>query len=208
MRKSVVIYFKNCKGGAMKNVYLDFNATTPPAPEVVDIMTFVLKTHFANPSSTHTPGVEVRHLINTARQQIASLLFAQPEELTFTSGGTEADNLAILGVAGILPDERKHLITSQIEHQAVLQSFKYLEKKGFSVTYIAPDSDGVIQVSEIQKHLTPQTGLVSIMLANNYIQDISPLFELDLLEYADLAGNDIDNDQLQTLIELGVTVNY
>ncbi len=158
--------------------YLDYNATTPLAPEVLRAMLPYLELHFGNPSSIHSAGRETRAAIDDARDRIARVLGAKSHEIIFTGGGTESDNLAILGLARSRASAGKHLITSLAEHHAVLHAFEYLEKReGFSVTWLPVDARGRIDLGQLADALTPQTTLVSIMSANNETGTLQPVRE-------------------------------
>lgn len=159
-----------------KNIYLDHAATTYLIPPVVKAMQPYFEKFYANPSSLHSPGLQVKTAVNSARQTIAGILNAQPTEIIFTGGGTESINLAIKGVA--LHKSKGHIITSKIEHPAVLSTCNYLEKKGFSVTYLDVDKYGSISLSELEKSICSDTILISIMYANNEIGTIEPIAEI------------------------------
>lgn len=162
-----------------REVYLDHAATTPILPEVREAMLPYLGETFGNPSSFHSIGKTVKDDIDAARDRIAQVLYVRPDEILFTSGGTESDNLAILGYARKHQHEGKHLITSTIEHHAVLEAMMHLQKKeGFQVTYIEPDRDGLIAVEQVQAALRKDTILVSIMYANNEIGTIEPIAQI------------------------------
>ncbi|MFN3966081.1 MAG: cysteine desulfurase NifS [Endomicrobiia bacterium] len=162
----------------MKKVYLDYNATTPTHPEVVKAMLPYYEEIFGNPSSIHMFGQEAKKTIEEARQKIADFLFAKPEEIFFTSGGTESNNLAIKGVVYANQERGKHIITSLIEHHAVLNPCKYLEKKGFKVTYLPVDKYGLVDPDDVKKAITKETILVTIMHANNEVGTIEPISEI------------------------------
>lgn len=151
----------------MNTVYFDNSATTKPYDEVVEVVNEIMTNSYANPSALHSAGINAERLINNARGIVALSLGCKADELIFTSGGTEADNLAILGVAGAYSRKGKHLITSKIEHHAVLDCFKYLETVGFEVTYINAGIDGIIDFEELRNSVRDDTILISIMLANN-----------------------------------------
>ena len=160
-------------------IYLDYNATTPLAPEVFDAMHPFLSEHFANPSSIHQAGREARAAIDDARDILAGLLRAKPHELIFTSGGTESDNLAVLGLARSLASKGKHLITTGTEHHAVLDAFEFLQKaEGFRVTCLPVDVGGRIDPADLATAITPETTLVSIMSANNETGALQPVAEI------------------------------
>ena len=161
----------------MKSIYLDYSATTPLAPEVLEAMQPYLTQHFGNASSIHGFGREAKVALDAAREKIATALGAQPQEIAFTSGGTEASNMAILGVAPTFTEPR-HIITSRIEHPCVLNPCRELEKKGWQVTYVEPDSTGLISANAVAAAIRPDTALISIMHANNEVGTINPLAEL------------------------------
>lgn len=162
-----------------KIVYLDHAATTPLDPRVKEAMLPYLEEKFGNPSSFHAVGKEVKDAIDDARANIASLLSCRTDEILFTSGGTESDNLAILGYARKHASAGKHIITTKIEHHAVLEAVLHLEKKeGFEVTYLEPDRDGMVTVKQVEQALREDTILVSIMYANNEIGTILPIAEI------------------------------
>jgi cysteine desulfurase len=161
-------------------VYFDYNATTPLDPAVRAAMLSVLDGEFwGNPSSVHHVGRKARALLDEARDRAAKCLGAKPSEIIFTSGGTEADNLALFGTARALQAKGRHLITSAVEHHAVLRCFDYLEKKeGFAVTRLPVDAAGRVAVDDLKKAVRPDTVLVSIMAANNEIGTLQPVAEL------------------------------
>src|SRR6266700_5802324 len=151
----------------MNRVYLDFNATTPVQPEVLDAMLPYFSEEFANAASIHTPGQRARAAVETAREQVAALIGARPQEIVFTSGGTESDNYAIFGVVGrqaFLPvsssghaNSSPHIITTAIEHEAVLNACQALEKEGVCVTYLPTDSQGLIDLGELRRAIRAET---------------------------------------------------
>ena len=159
-------------------IYLDYNATTPCDPRVVEAMLPFFREHFGNPSSLHRFGQEARQMVEKARSVIARSIGARDEEIVFTSGGTESNNLAIRGVAQALRKKGNHLVTSSIEHHAVLNVFRALEKEGFVVTYLPVDREGLVHPEDLKKALRPETILVSIMHANNETGVIEPIEEL------------------------------
>lgn len=160
-------------------VYLDYNSTTPVDPDVLKSMLPYFSEKYGNASSkSHRYGWEAEEAVELARKRIAGLINADAKEIFFTSGATESVNLALKGVAENLSGKRNHIITSSIEHKAVLDSLKYLEKFGIEVTYINPDRKGIIIPKDIEKAITPKTVLVSIMTANNEIGSIQPIAEL------------------------------
>ena len=163
-------------------IYLDHNATTPLAPEAMQAMLPFLTEHFGNPSSIHAAGRETRAAIDDARDKLARLIGAKPHEIIFTGGGTESDNLAIIGLARNRAAQGKHLITCVTEHHAVLHAFEYLHKQeGFSVTWLPVDAGGRIDLKQLADEITPRTTLVSIMSANNETGVMQPVREIGQL---------------------------
>src|SRR5207249_6568730 len=154
-----------CKDAyGMRTVYFDYNATTPLDPQVRETMMPYLGAVFGNPSSVHHVGRQARAILDEARERAAKVLGCKPSEVIFTSGGTESTNLAIFGVARLLKPKGRHIITSSIEHHAVLHCVEYLAKKeGFEVTYLPVDRNGVVAVEALEKAIRPETILVSIM---------------------------------------------
>jgi len=157
---------------------LDHAATSPVLPQVAEKMMQVLTGHFGNPSSIHAFGREARRILDEARQVIADSIGAQFNEIIFTSGGTEADNYAILGTAEAAAEKGKHIISTAIEHHAVLHPLEYLETKGYDVTYLQPDETGRIKAEDVQKALRNDTILVSVMYGNNEVGSIQPIAEI------------------------------
>ncbi|UJZ86446.1 cysteine desulfurase [Heyndrickxia coagulans] len=162
----------------MEKIYLDHAATSPVLPQVAEKMMQVLTGHFGNPSSIHAFGREARRILDEARQVIADSIGAQFNEIIFTSGGTEADNYAILGTAEAAAEKGKHIISTAIEHHAVLHPLEYLETKGYNVTYLQPDETGRIKAEDVQKALRNDTILVSVMYGNNEVGSIQPIAEI------------------------------
>lgn len=162
----------------MKRVYLDHNATTPVHPEVLEAMQPYFKDIFGNASSVHRFGQQARKAVDEAREKVADLIGAKPEEIVFTSGGTEADNFAVKGVSYALKEKGNHIITSSVEHHAVLTTCKNLEKKGFKVTYLSVDRFGIVNLDELRKAVTDETILITIMYANNEVGTIEPMAEI------------------------------
>ena len=162
----------------MKKVYLDHNATTPVHPEVLKAMLPYFKEKFGNPSSIHGFGREAKVALEEARERVASLLGASSNEIFFTCGGTESDNLAVKGTAYANRKKGLHIITSKIEHHAILESCKFLEKEGFVITYLPVDSLGVVDPKELGKAIREDTTLVSIMYVNNEVGSIQLIEEL------------------------------
>ncbi len=159
-------------------IYLDYNATTPLCSAALEAMRPYLERHFGNPSSIHQAGREARAAIDESRDRLASLLCVRPNEIVFTSGGTESDNLGIIGLARAHSGKGRHLITSATEHHAVLHAFDYLEKRdGFDVTRLPVDRDGCISLDRLSAAIRPDTTLLSLMSANNETGAIQPLTE-------------------------------
>jgi cysteine desulfurase len=162
----------------MKRVFLDHAATTPTDPRVVKAMLPYFSDSFGNPSSIHSLGLETRTAVAEAREKVANLIGATSGEIIFTSGGTEADNLAIKGVAQANAQRGKHIVTTRIEHHAVEESCHYLEKQGFRVTLVGVDKDGMVDPKDMEKAVTPETILISVMHANNEVGTIQPIAEI------------------------------
>ena len=163
-------------------VYLDYNATTPVDPAVLDAMLPFLGENFGNAGSVHTPGQRARAAVDAARESVAALIGAKPSEIVFTSGGTEADNLAMFGAVAASSKPRKHVITTAIEHHAILHSCDELVRQGIDVTVVpvsrAAGSQGVVDPEEIRRALRPETVLISVMHANNELGTIQPIDEI------------------------------
>jgi cysteine desulfurase len=159
----------------VEKIYIDHAATSPLHPSVIRVVTEAMQTTFGNPSSIHSFGRESRHLLDESRQTMASSIGAKPDEIIFTSGGTEADNLAIIGTALHNKDKGMHIITTEIEHHAVLHACEYLEKQGFRVTYLPVDNKGRVSIEDIKAALTDETILVSIMMGNNEVGTMEPI---------------------------------
>ena len=188
----------------MKPIYLDYNGTTPHDPEVIAAMRPFLEEEFGNPSSGHPYTVKPRQALNTARQQVAALLHGSPEEIIFTSGGTEANNWAIIGTARALRDRGRHIITSRFEHPAVLNVCAFLEKEGYEVTYLPVGEHGLVNVADVQAALRPDTILITIMHANNEVGTIQPVAEIAAL--AKSRGVRVHTDAAQSLGKIPVDV--
>jgi len=189
----------------MKRIYLDHAATTPTHPEVLEAMAPFFSESFGNPSSIHFFGQESRVAVDEAREQIASLIGAQSEEIVFTSGGTEADNLALKGVALANRQRGNHIITTSIEHHAVLRSCGSLEELGFLVTYLSVDGHGLVDPDEVRKAVRPGTILVSIMHANNEVGTLQPV--KDIASITRERGVHLHTDAVQTVGHMPVDVD-
>ena len=162
-------------------VYLDNSATTRVLPEVTRLMTKVMCEDYGNPSSMHRKGVEAESYIRYAKETLAKLLKVSEKEIIFTSGGTEADNMALIGCAMANMRRGRHLITTRIEHPAVLQTMNYLESQGFQVTYLSVDKSGRVRLEDLQRAIRPDTILVSMMYVNNEIGSLQPIAEAGAL---------------------------
>lgn len=163
--------------------YLDYNSTTPTDPRVFEAMLPFLKDNFANPSSTHNFGQSINEKVKQVREQIADFINAESNELIFTSGATEAINIAIKGVAESYSNKGKHIITISTEHKAVLDTCKNLERKDFEITYLTVQTNGLIDLEELQKAIRPDTVLVSVMYVNNETGVIQPIKEIAKLAH-------------------------
>jgi cysteine desulfurase len=162
----------------MKNVYMDYSATTYVKPEVLEEMLPYFTEKFGNPSSFYGISRETKRAIDNAREQVAKAINCLPEEVYFTGGGSEADNWAIKGIASAHKNKGNHIITTKIEHHAVLHACEYLEKNGFEVTYLDVDDEGLIRLEDLKNAITDKTILVTIMFANNEIGSIEPIKEI------------------------------
>ncbi len=188
----------------MKKVYLDYGAATPTHPQVMEAMIPYLGEFFGNPQSLHDWGQEARGAIEEARAKVASLIGAQTEEIIFTSSGTEANNLALKGVAWSQERKGKHIVTSQIEHHSVLHSLKSLERQGFTYTPVSVDRYGLVDPASVEEAIREETILVSIMHANNEVGTIEPLGEI--AEIAKKHGLLFHTDAVQTVGTIPVEV--
>jgi cysteine desulfurase len=190
---------------SMGRIYLDYAATTPTHPEVVRAMLPYFSEVFGNPSSIYTCGQEAKGAIEEARGKVAELIGARDEEIVFTSGGSEADNFAIKGVAYANESKGNHIITTTIEHHAVLETCHFLETKGFRVTYLPVDTYGLVAPEEVRQAITSKTILISVMQANNEIGTIEPIVEIGKI--AKEAGIYFHTDAVQTVGHLPVNVD-
>jgi len=159
-------------------VYLDHAGTTPLDSKVLEAMVPYFTQHFGNPSSLHSVGQEARYALDEARERVAGVLNCRSREIVFTAGGTESDNAAIHGVATALHETGNHIVTSSVEHHAVLHACQYLESQGFEVTYLSVDADGMVQPEAVYNAINERTTLVSIMYGNNEIGTINPISEI------------------------------
>jgi cysteine desulfurase len=189
----------------MEGIYLDYNSTTPTAPEVVEAMRPFFTENFANPSTYHAFGRRAAGPAATAREKVAEVLGADsPEEIVFTGGGSEADNLAVKGAACALRERGRHIITSAVEHPAVLISCEWLAEEGWDVTFLAPDTEGIISPESLAAAVREDTVLVSVMHANNEVGTIEPVAELAAV--ARERGVLFHTDAVQTAAKIGVNV--
>ena len=189
-------------------VYFDYNATTPLAPEAVDAVVRTTREQFGNASSVHHFGQQAKAVVDEARSAVAVLLGADPSEVVFTSGGTESDNFAIRGAAGIHdalgPTGRRHLIASAIEHEAVLNTYKALARRGWRITFISVDQTGIVSPDRLREIITDDTALVSVMHANNEIGTIQPVAELARIAHEH--GALVHTDAVQSVGKIPVDV--
>jgi len=186
-------------------IYMDNAATTATRPEVLEKMLPYFTEHYGNPSSIHSVGRDARRAIENARRQVAEALGAQPREIYFTAGGSESDNWAIRCASKALAKKGKHIITSQIEHHAVLHTCDYMEKQGYEVTYLPVDSEGRVSVEDVKKAIRPDTVLISIMAANNEIGTLQPIREIG--QVAHEAGVLFHTDAVQAVGAVPIDVN-
>jgi cysteine desulfurase len=189
----------------MKPVYLDYNATTPIDHEVAEAMKPYLEEYFGNPSSLHLMGIAARKAVENARRQVADLLNCIPEEIVFTSGGTESNNYAIKGIAFANRQKGNHIITSTIEHPAVTEVCKYLEAFGFRTTYIPVDEMGLIDPVKLEKAITNETILITVMHANNEVGTIQPVEDISVLAHKH--GIICHTDAAQSVGKISTDVN-
>ena len=189
----------------MKRIYMDHSATTPVTAQVLQAMLPYLSDKFGNASSLHSFGQEAKEALEESREKVAKLLAASPEEIIFTSGGTESDNLALKGIAQRNKDKGKHIITTNVEHPAILETCKKLEKEGFAVTYLPVTGKGLVDLVTLEAAIRPDTILISVMHANNEIGTIQPLEEIGRLA----AEKDIylHTDAVQSVGKIPTDVN-
>ena len=189
----------------MKNVYMDYSATTPVKKEVLDAMLPYFSEHFGNPSSLYSIAQESKEALEKARGQVASLIGAKVNEVFFTAGGSEADNWALEGVADALKDKGNHIITTKIEHHAILHTAEYLEKHGIDVTYLDVDAEGRVNPEDVKNAITDKTVLISIMMVNNEVGTIEPIKEI--AEIAHNHGILLHTDAVQALGNVPIDVD-
>jgi cysteine desulfurase len=188
-----------------KPIYLDYNATTPHDPEVIAAMRPFFEEEFGNPSSSHYYGSKPRQAVIRARQQVASLLNCKPEEIIFTSGGTESNNFAIKGCSGVFCSKGNHIITTQIEHPAVIEVCKFLETIGFEITFLPVDEFGLVNPADVAAAIKKETILISVMHANNEVGTVEPITEIaQMAKKHDIAFH---TDAAQSVGKIPVDVN-
>ena len=188
----------------MEKIYFDYAATTPVRQEVLDVMLPYFVDHYGNPSSIYEIARSSKKALEKARDKTAAAIGADPKEIFFTGSGTESDNWAIRGIADLYKSMGKHIITSAIEHHAVLHTCEYLEKQGFDVTYLPVDGDGIIRMSDLEKAIRPDTILITIMAANNEIGSIQPIEKIGSL--ARLNGIAFHTDAIQAVGHIPINV--
>jgi cysteine desulfurase len=193
----------------MSPIYLDYNATTPIDPAVAEAMQPYIAKHYGNPSSVHEYGRTAKNAVEGARQQVAALLSCTPEEIIFTGGGSESNNSVLKGVAYTYRHQGNHLITSAVEHPAIINPCRFLEQQGVRVTYLPVDRTGIVDPADVRRAITPQTILISIMHANNEVGTLQPIVEISRIarEHGVLMHTDAAQSvgKIPTLVdELGV----
>jgi cysteine desulfurase len=189
----------------MLPVYLDHAATTPVAPEVLQAMAPFFDRAFGNPSAIYTIGQEAREAVEHAREQVAQLVKADPDDVYFTSGGTESDNWAVKGVARAWRDRKNHLITTPIEHHAVLEACEALREMGWEITFVPVDGTGLVDPDDVRRAITPRTGLITIMHANNEVGTMEPIAEIGAI--AREHGVPFHTDAVQTVGKVPVDMD-
>lgn len=188
----------------MASIYLDYNASTPIDAAVAAVIRSWLDAGYGNPSSGHWAGVPARAVLEQARNQVAQLLGCKPDEVVFTSGGSEANNLAIKGMFFARGDRPSHVITSQIEHPAILEPCRFLERQGATVTYVPVNSDGLVDPGDIHRAISPTTCLITIMHANNEVGTIQPI--ADIAAIAREHGIPMHTDAAQSVGKIAANV--
>ena len=186
-------------------VYLDYNGTTPHDPEVIAAMRPFLETEFGNPSSSHWYGIRPKKAVEAARQQVAGLLGCEPKEVFFTSGGTESNNHAIKGTARSLRSKGSHIITSTVEHPAILEVCRHLEGEGFTTTCVEVDDTGMVRVEDVAAAIRPETILITVMHANNEVGTLQPIAEI--AELAKKHGIRMHTDAAQSVGKIETNVH-
>ena len=186
-------------------IYLDYNASTPIAPEVRDAMLPYLAEHYGNPSSAHWAGAPAAEAVSGARARLARLLGCSPDEVVFTSGGTEANNTALLGAVEASGRERPHIVTSAVEHPAIVEPCRYLERHGADVTYVPVDGTGLVDPDDVARALRPSTVIVSVMHANNEVGTVEPIAEISRITRE--AGVLLHTDAAQSVGKLPTKVD-
>jgi cysteine desulfurase len=189
----------------MREIYLDYNASTPIDPVVADAMRLLLEGTFGNPSSGHWAGTPAKTALENARRDVAGLLGSAADEVIFTSGGSEANNLALKGVFFALRDKGNHIVTSAIEHPATITTCKFLERLGAEVTYLPVDQHGLVDPDDLRRALTPKTILISVMQANNEVGTIEPIEEISRI--AREHGTLLHTDAAQSVGKIAIDVN-
>lgn len=189
----------------MTPIYLDYNASTPIDPRVAEVMRSLLDGPYANPSALHAGGREARAVIDRARAQVADLLGAAPDEVVFTSGGSEANNAALLGAWFARPEGTDHLVTTAVEHPAILEPARFLERLGAQVTIVPVDGTGLVDPADIRRAITTRTFLVSVMHANNEVGTIEPIAEIGAITRA--AGVLLHTDAAQSIGKIPTRVD-
>jgi cysteine desulfurase len=189
----------------MKRIYMDHSATTPQDPQVLQAMLPFFSEKFGNASSLHSFGLEAKEALEDSRERVAKLLGADPEEIVFTSGGTESDNLALKGIARRNRELGRHIITTQMEHPAILETCRKLEKEGYEVTYLPVTSEGLVEPTALEAAIRPDTILISVMHANNEVGTIQPIEEIGRIA----AERDIylHSDAVQSVGKIATDVN-
>lgn len=186
-------------------IYLDYAATTPAHPDVVSAMLPYFTENFGNASALYACGQAARNVLEETREKVARFIGARADEVIFTSGGTESDNHALIGVAYANKERKNHIITTAIEHHAVIETCKFLESQGFRITYLPVDQDGLINPDDVRRAITPQTVIVSVMHANNEVGVIEPLSEISRITRE--RGVYLHTDAVQTVGHLPIDVN-
>lgn len=190
----------------MNFIYLDHAAATPLLPEVLDVMLPLLREQYGNPSSLHRFGRDARAVLSRARETIAGLLHCAPKELIFTGGGTEADNTALFGLAPLPAGPKNHIITSAVEHHAVLHACEKLEQAGYEVTYLPADASGLVSAEDVEAAITPRTLLISVMYGNNEVGSIQPVSAIGLLARSRGIPFHVDAVQAAGLVPIDLSI--